>query len=97
MPWSLAWAKLWPHSLTGFAVIGAVAAASPQQVGWALIAAGSFALSAPFAVATSGQFALLHCEDFDFTEQRANFIIPGAESGVGGVNKFAAIDGAKRL
>ena len=36
VPWPLAWAKLWPHTLTGFALIGLVAATSPGEIGYAL-------------------------------------------------------------
>jgi membrane glycosyltransferase len=53
VPWSLAWSKLWPHTLTGFALIGIVAASAPGDLGYALMAAAGLALSAPFAVATA--------------------------------------------
>jgi membrane glycosyltransferase len=53
VPWSLAWEKLWPHTLTGFAMIGLVAATRPGDIGYALLAAGGLALSAPFAVVTA--------------------------------------------
>jgi membrane glycosyltransferase len=53
VPWPLAWAKLWPHTLTGFALIGLVAATSPGEIGYALMVAGGLALSAPFAVVTA--------------------------------------------
>jgi membrane glycosyltransferase len=53
VPWSLAWAKLWPHTLTGFAMIGLVAVTRPGEIGYALLAAGGLALSAPFAVVTA--------------------------------------------
>jgi membrane glycosyltransferase len=53
VPWSLAWEKLWPHTLTGFAMIGLVAVTRPGEIGYALLAAGGLALSAPFAVVTA--------------------------------------------
>jgi membrane glycosyltransferase len=53
VPWSLAWEKLWPHTLTGFAMIGLVAVTRPGDIGYALLAAGGLALSAPFAVVTA--------------------------------------------
>ncbi len=53
VPWRLAWTKLWPHTLAGFAVIGVVAATRPSDIGYALMAAGGLALSVPFAVATA--------------------------------------------
>jgi membrane glycosyltransferase len=53
VPWPLAWMKLWPHTLTGVAVIGIVAATRPADIGYALMAAGGLALSVPFAVITA--------------------------------------------
>ena len=53
VPWPLAWEKLWPHTLAGFALIGLVAATRPGEIGYAFMAAGGLALSAPFAVVTS--------------------------------------------
>jgi membrane glycosyltransferase len=53
VPWRLAWAKLWPHSLAGIVLIGIVATKAPGDIGYALMAAGGLALSAPFAVATA--------------------------------------------
>jgi membrane glycosyltransferase len=53
VPWRLAWARLWPHILAGFAVIGIVAISKPGDVGYALMAAAGLALSAPFAVASA--------------------------------------------
>jgi membrane glycosyltransferase len=49
VPWRLAWARLWPHTLVGLAIIGTVAATAPGDVGYALLAAGGLALSVPFA------------------------------------------------
>jgi membrane glycosyltransferase len=57
VPWRLAWAKLWPHTLAGFAVIGGVATTAPGDIGYALMAAGGLALSVPFAVATAAPSA----------------------------------------
>jgi membrane glycosyltransferase len=53
VPWPLAWEKLWPHTLAGFALIGLIAVTRPSQIGYAFMAAGGLALSAPFAVVTS--------------------------------------------
>ncbi len=53
VPWRLAWARLWPHTLAGLAVIGIVAKSRPGDLGYALMAAAGLALSAPFAVATA--------------------------------------------
>jgi membrane glycosyltransferase len=53
VPWRLAWARLWPQSLAGFAVIGAVAMKTPGNIGYALMGAGGLALCIPFAVATA--------------------------------------------
>ena len=53
VPWPLAWAKLWPHTVVGVAVIGLVAATRPGEIAYALMAAGGLALSAPFAVITA--------------------------------------------
>ena len=53
VPWPLAWEKLWPHTLAGFALIGLVAATRPGEIGYAFMAAGGLALSAPFAVVTA--------------------------------------------
>ncbi|MGA2045107.1 MAG: glucans biosynthesis glucosyltransferase MdoH [Roseiarcus sp.] len=53
VPWRLAWASLWPHSLAGVAVIGLAAGAAAGDIGYALLAAGGLALAAPFAVATA--------------------------------------------
>jgi membrane glycosyltransferase len=53
VPWSLAWQKLWPHTLIGLAMIGLVAVTRPGEIGYALLAAGGLALSAPFAVVTA--------------------------------------------
>lgn len=51
--WRLAWARLWPHTLAGLAVIGVVAVSRPGDVGYALMAAAGLALSTPFAVASA--------------------------------------------
>ncbi|MGD0719697.1 MAG: glucans biosynthesis glucosyltransferase MdoH [Roseiarcus sp.] len=53
VPWRLAWASLWPHTLAGIAVIGLAATAAAGDIGYALLAAGGLALSVPFAVATA--------------------------------------------
>jgi len=53
VPWRLAWAKLWPHTLAGLAIIGVVATTASSDIGYALMAAGGLALSVPFAVATA--------------------------------------------
>ncbi len=51
--WPVAWARLWPHTLTGLTIIAVVVARTPSQFGYALMVAAGLALSAPFAVATS--------------------------------------------
>jgi membrane glycosyltransferase len=53
VPWRLAWAKLWPQTLAGFAVIGVVVTKIPSDIGYALMGAGGLALSVPLAVATA--------------------------------------------
>jgi membrane glycosyltransferase len=53
VPWSVAWAKLWPQTLIGFAVIAIIAMKAPGDVVYALAIAGGFALSVPFAVASA--------------------------------------------
>ena len=53
VPWSVAWAKLWPQTLIGFAVIAIIAMKAPGDIVYALAIAGGFALSVPFAVATA--------------------------------------------
>jgi membrane glycosyltransferase len=57
VPWVLAWAKLWPHTLTGVASIGLIAATRPGEVSLAFMAAGGLALSVPFAVVTAAPSA----------------------------------------
>jgi membrane glycosyltransferase len=53
VPWSVAWAKLWPQTLIGFAVIAIIAMKAPGDVVYALAIAGGFVLSVPFAVASA--------------------------------------------
>jgi membrane glycosyltransferase len=53
VPWSVAWAKLWPQTLIGFAVIAIIEMKAPGDIVYALAIAGGFALSVPFAVATA--------------------------------------------
>jgi membrane glycosyltransferase len=57
VPWRLAWAWLWQHTLAGSAVIGIVVTMTPNDIGYALVAAGGLALSVPFAVATAAPIA----------------------------------------
>jgi membrane glycosyltransferase len=51
--WRLAWARLWPQTAAGLALLGIVAMKAPQAIGFALMGAGGLALSIPFAVATA--------------------------------------------
>jgi membrane glycosyltransferase len=53
VPWRLALATLWPHTLAGLAVVGGAAATTTSDIGYAFMAAGGLALSVPFAVATA--------------------------------------------
>jgi membrane glycosyltransferase len=53
VPWSLAWARLWPQTLAGVAVLATIAMKMPHNIGYALMGAGGLALSVPFAVATA--------------------------------------------
>jgi membrane glycosyltransferase len=53
VPWLLALARLWPHTLAGILLIGLVLAKAPHHLGLALMGAAGLALSAPFTVATS--------------------------------------------
>jgi membrane glycosyltransferase len=53
VPWSLAWARLWPQTLTGVAILAAIATKMPHNIGYALMGAGGLVLSVPFAVATA--------------------------------------------
>jgi membrane glycosyltransferase len=53
VPWSLAFAKLWPQTIAGCTVLGVVALKSPIDLGFALMGASGLILAAPFAVATA--------------------------------------------
>jgi membrane glycosyltransferase len=53
VPLHLAFAKLWPHTLFGCAVLGVVALKSPHDFGCALMGTAGMILAAPFAVATA--------------------------------------------
>jgi membrane glycosyltransferase len=53
VPWSLAFAKLWPQTLAGCTILGVVALKSPIDFGFALLGTSGLILSAPFAVATA--------------------------------------------
>jgi membrane glycosyltransferase len=53
VPWLVAWAKLWPQTLIGFAFIAIIAMKAPDDIVYALAIAGGLALSVPFAVATA--------------------------------------------
>jgi membrane glycosyltransferase len=53
VPWSLAWARLWPQTLAGVAVLATIAMKMPHNIGYALMGASGLALSVPFAVATA--------------------------------------------
>jgi len=53
VPWHLALAAFWPHTLAGLAVIGVIAETTASDVGYAFMAAGGLASSVPFAVATA--------------------------------------------
>jgi membrane glycosyltransferase len=53
VPWSLAWQKLWPQTLLGWASIAALAATHPVAIPYALFIAGGLALAIPIAVITA--------------------------------------------
>ena len=53
VPWRLAFAKLWPQTLAGCAILAVVALKSPTDFGFALLGTCGLVFSAPFAVATS--------------------------------------------
>ncbi len=53
VPWRLAWARLWLHTLVGMSIIGLAASRDSHGFAYALMAAGGLALSVPFAIATA--------------------------------------------
>src|SRR5450830_1184131 len=53
VPWSLAFAKLWPQMLAGCVVLAVIAMKAPNDIGWALLGTTGLILAAPFAVATA--------------------------------------------
>jgi membrane glycosyltransferase len=53
VPWRLALARLWPHTIAGCTVLGVVATKAPNDIGFALLGTTGFILSIPFAVATA--------------------------------------------
>jgi membrane glycosyltransferase len=53
VPWSLAFAKLWPQMLTGCTIMAVVATKAPADIGFALLGATGLILAIPFAVATA--------------------------------------------
>jgi len=53
VPFRLAFAKLWLHTLFGCTVLGVVALKSPHDFGFALMGTAGMILAAPFAVATA--------------------------------------------
>ena len=53
VPWRLAAARFWPHTLAGLAIIGVVATRTSGGVAYAFVAGGGLAISIPFAVATA--------------------------------------------
>jgi membrane glycosyltransferase len=53
VPWSLAFAKLWPQTIAGCTVLGVVALKSPIDLGFALMGTSGLILAAPFAVGTA--------------------------------------------
>jgi membrane glycosyltransferase len=57
VPWRLALATLWPHTLAGWAIVEIVARTAAVDGGYALMTAGGLALSVPFAVATASPSA----------------------------------------
>jgi membrane glycosyltransferase len=57
VPWRLALARLWPHTLAGLVIVGVVANTAAGNVGYALMTAGGLALSVPFALATAAPLA----------------------------------------
>jgi membrane glycosyltransferase len=53
VPWSLAFAKLWPQMLAGCVVLAVVAMKAPNDIGWALLGTTGLILAIPFAVVTA--------------------------------------------
>jgi membrane glycosyltransferase len=53
VPWSMAFAKMWPQTLAGIAVLTIVALKAPQDFTFALMGAAGLVLAAPFAVITA--------------------------------------------
>jgi membrane glycosyltransferase len=53
VPWSMAFAKMWPQTLAGIAVLTIVALKAPQHFTFALMGAAGLVLAAPFAVITA--------------------------------------------
>jgi membrane glycosyltransferase len=53
VPWSMAFAKMWPQTLAGIGVLTIVALKAPQDFGFALMGAAGLVLAAPFAVVTA--------------------------------------------
>ena len=53
VPWRLAFAKLWPQTLAGCAVLAVAATKAPNDIGFVLLGTTGLMLAAPFAVATA--------------------------------------------
>jgi membrane glycosyltransferase len=53
VPWSMAFAKMWPQTLAGIGVLTIVVLKAPQDFGFALMGAAGLVLAAPFAVVTA--------------------------------------------
>jgi membrane glycosyltransferase len=53
VPWSLAWARLWPQTVVGIGCLAVLAATVPSAIPYALLIAAGLALAVPFAVLTA--------------------------------------------
>ncbi|HMJ44660.1 MAG TPA: glucans biosynthesis glucosyltransferase MdoH, partial [Pseudolabrys sp.] len=53
VPFRLAFAKLWPQTLAGLAVLAIAATKAPNDIGFVLLGTTGLILAAPFAVATA--------------------------------------------
>jgi membrane glycosyltransferase len=53
VPWSAAWAQLWPQTVLGWAAIALLAVTHPSAIPYALFIAGGLAVSVPLAVLTA--------------------------------------------
>ncbi len=53
VPWRLAFAKFWPQTLAGCAILAVAASKAPNDIGFVLLGTTGLILAAPFAVATA--------------------------------------------